>query len=215
MNEKLHSALALVAALGEIEGRGQNLVTSLLGDAPFHELAHYPPEDVTDPVSHAQYYFHAHRRDGSSGHIHCFLRGAGLPKGAPAACTGAKPAGLTHVAAVALDQNGRPARLFTTNLWVTGDDFYPAEALIARLPAMDWSHAPGPAPVNAVLTALFTLYRREIAALLRRRDSTLLRRAMRDPARDVFADERLELLSGARICLADRLAKLSTRLGLA
>ncbi|MDR3505117.1 MAG: hypothetical protein P4L52_02625 [Acidocella sp.] len=196
MNPQAEAAAALVAALGEIEGRGRNLVTALLDGAPFHELAHYPPDDIRDPVTGAQYYFHAHRRDGSSGHLHCFLPSEGA-------------AGLTHVAAVALDQSGRPARFFTTNLWVTGDDFCVAEVLTPRLPALDWSHASGEPAVNAALTALFALYRHEVAALLRRRDAMLRRRG------DVAADERVELLSTARIDLPGRLAALCARLGLA
>jgi hypothetical protein len=183
---EVRAAVALVAALGEIEGGGRNLVTTLLAGAPFHELAHYPPDDIRDPVTGAQYYFHAHRRDGSSGHIHAFL-----PSGS----------GLTHAAAVALDQNGRPARFFTTALWVTGDEFCPAAALIPRLPELDWSHAPGDHAVNAALTALFALYRREVAGLLRRRDQLL--------------HHKRDVLSTARIDLPARLAALAARLGVA
>jgi len=179
------AAVALVAALAEIEGRGRNLVTTLLDGAAFHELAHYPPDDIRDPETGAQFYFHAHRRDGSSGHLHCFLP---------------TTSGLTHVAAVALDQDGRPARFFTTALWVTGDEFCPAAALIPRLPALDWSCAPGDPAVNTALTALFALYRREVAALLRRRDK--------------MAHHKRDVLSTARIHLPGRLATLAARLGL-
>ena len=157
MLERAEAAATLVAALSALEGNGKNLVTALIGDAAFTTLTHYPADDIIDPKTKAQYYFHAHRGTQESDHIHCFLRGAG-------------PCGeLSHVAAVALDHHGRLAKLFTTNLWMTDDEWVEAETFSNLLPHLDWSSAPGPAPVNTALTALFVLYRREIVALLRRR----------------------------------------------
>lgn len=208
--EPVAAALALVAALRRMEDAGRNLATTLLGRAPFIAEAHYPANDVIDPVSHAQYYFHAHRDGGESGHIHCFMRQAGIPSRLRRRQTAvAGGAGMTHVAAIALDASGRPARFFTTNLWVTGDDWYDAEDLIALLPAMRWSGSGRARPVSQALSALFTLYRPRIAALLRRRDRRLARAAADDP----FADQRLEILSSARIDLVATLARLRARHG--
>lgn len=199
--DRPRAAAELVAALGEIEGAGRNLVTTILAGAPFVEFAHYPPDDVRDPRSGAQYYFHAHRGPAESGHIHCFLPHAGA-------------AGLTHVAAVGLDAEGRPARLFATNLWVTADAFTPAEALIPRLAELDWSASAAFPAVGRALTALFALCRADVAALLRRRDLRLARHGARIAPADPLADERLDILATARLDLAATLAHLRRRLGL-
>ncbi len=200
--ERAQAAATLVAALGVLESAGQNLVTCLIGGAPFEALTHYPPDDVVDPVSQAQYYFHAHRGAKESGHIHCFMRGTG-------------DARLTHVAALSLDSSGRPAKFFTTNLWVTDDHWAEAPQVISLLPRMVWRDAPGPETVNQVLGALFILYRRELASLLRRRDKTLLRWAAKYPEQDLFADERLEILSSVTIDLPKTLGQLRRQLGVA
>jgi hypothetical protein len=196
--EQAQAAVELVSSLAEMENAGRNIVTTLLDGADFLALEHYPPDDVRDPETNAQYYFHAHRGKVESGHIHCFLRDAENR--------------LTHVAAIGLDQTGRPARMFTTNLWVTADVFTPAEVLIEQLPRMNWSAAPGPKPVNRALGALFMLYRRQIAALLRRRDARLARHAAAIAPDDPLEDERLEVLSTARINLPATLARLRARL---
>ena len=198
--ERAEAAATLVAALGEMESAGQNIVTTLLNGQAFVTETHYPADDALDPHTRAQYYFHAHRGAAESGHIHCFLRGE-------------DKTGLTHVLAIALDHDGRPAQFFTTNLWVTADNWLPAEALIPQLPRLAWPDAPAPAPVNQALTALCGLYRREIAALLRRRDKHLARHAAASQA-EALADETLEILSRARIDLPRTLARLRQSLKL-
>ena len=79
---------------------------------------------------------------------------------------------------------------------------------------MNWSAAPGPKPVNRALGALFVLYRSQIAALLRRRDVRLARHATAIAPDDPLEDERLEVLSTARINLPARLERLRARLAL-
>jgi hypothetical protein len=199
-----------------MEDRGRNLVTTLVADHPFIELRHYPPGDAQDPVTHAQYYLHAHRGGREAAHIHCFMRAAGIPKtmtrlGSRAAR--ARPRTMTHVLAISLDRFGRPSELFTTNKWVTADDWYNAEDLITLLPRMIWSKADGPRAVNRALGALFALYRQDIAALLRRRDRKLAAWTKRYPRHDVFGDARLEILSRTRLNLEETLAQIRASLG--
>lgn len=200
--ERAEAAATLVAALGVLESAGQNLVTCLIGSAPFVALTHYPPDEVIDPVTQAQYYFHAHRSTHESGHIHCFVRQA-------------PNAALTHVAALSLDHSGRPARFFTTNLWVTDDHWADAPTVIDLLPRMVWQDAPGPEPVNKALGALFILYRRELAALLGRRDKKLGRWAAKYPGHAPLADERLEIPSSVTLDLPKTLGQLRRQLGVA
>src|SRR5260370_10476080 len=55
------------------------------GAAGFGEWTHYPEGDVYDPLSHAQYFYHAHptgqRMAREHGHFHTFLRPRGMPPG--------------------------------------------------------------------------------------------------------------------------------------
>jgi len=61
---------------------GVDLVSEVLrAQGKFYELEHYPPDDVFDRDTHAQYYYHAHRGAGEHGHFHTFLRAPGIPEG--------------------------------------------------------------------------------------------------------------------------------------
>lgn len=213
--DRVEAAVALVAALREMEERGRNIVTTLVTEAPFVELRHYPEDDAIDPKSHAQYYLHAHRGDRESAHIHCFMRAAGIPEGKSPLGSSADDVDsrtMTHVLAVSLDGNGRPAGLFTTNRWVTGDEWHAAEALVSLLPGMTWHGATGPGPVNRALTALFVLYRQAIVALLRKRDRKIAAWARKHPGEDAFEDREIEVLSTAQLNLERTLADLCERL---
>ncbi len=214
-HERAEAAAALVAALREMEERGRNIVTTLVAEAPFVELRHYPEDDVIDHKSHAQYYLHAHRGGRESAHIHCFMRATGIPDGVHPLGSSADDADsrtMTHVLAVSLDGNGRPAGLFTTNRWVTGDEWHAAETLVSLLPGMTWRGAKGPRPVNRALTALFVLYRQAIVALLRRRDRKIAAWASRHPGENAFEDREIEVLSTAQLNLERTLADLRERL---
>src|SRR5262245_44065222 len=64
--------------------RGSDLVVEVLrGSGDFIQWEHYPPHDVRDPQSHAQYYFHAHPPDERDqpdyGHFHLFVGPQGVP----------------------------------------------------------------------------------------------------------------------------------------
>src|SRR5690606_772116 len=119
------------------------------------------------------------------GHFHCFVR----PQG---------PSGpIHHLAALAVNPDGRLVRIFTVNQWVVGDDWADAEATIALLGQFDMQ-MPRPAYlVNRWLTAVLTAYEAEIADLLRRRDRVLEAHRPLDggPARE---DRGLEVTSELR-----------------
>ncbi|MEC9345224.1 MAG: hypothetical protein VYB54_03290 [Pseudomonadota bacterium] len=180
---------------------GDNIVGLLLRDVEtFYEWDHYPAGDAYDHETHAQYYYHAHRgATGEHGHFHTFLRAGGMPDSArplPLERDEAWPAGgeaLAHLVAISMSSTGVPTHLFTTNRWVTGETLYAAPDVIAMLDrfAMDlvWPSW----PVNRWMTALMVLFRPQIAMLLHRRDTVLLDRIRRDPARDVPEDRNLEI----------------------
>lgn len=213
-DDRILAACRLVEALTALESRGQNLVTALVGEDAFVEQQHYPEDEILDPVSQAQYFLHAHRGHGESAHVHCFLRsGAFSGRWQPRFSFKEEPSGIAHVAAVALDGNGRPSGLFTTNLWVTEDDWYGADALIDCLDRLSWNDAPGPGEVNAALTALFAMYRPVLKDLLRRRDRRLDDINGRPYGSRELTDETCDILSRADIDLERTLAEMRQGIG--
>lgn len=125
---------------------------------------HYPPGDVFDPASNAQWFYHCHPADEGSaehGHFHCFLRPEG-PEGP-----------IHHLVAIGVDAHGRLLRLFTVNQWVVGDDWADAEATLALVDRFDMQMPSPSYLVNRWLTAIFVAYESEIAALIRERDRVL------------------------------------------
>ena len=79
-----NAGVRVVACVGDLHARGSNLVIEVLrGSGDFAQWEHYPPDDVRDPKSHAQYYFHAHppdeRDDPDYGHFHLFVGPQGVP----------------------------------------------------------------------------------------------------------------------------------------
>ncbi|MBO9587490.1 hypothetical protein [Devosia sp.] len=125
---------------------------------------HYPPGDVFDPSSNAQWFYHCHPAEEGAvehGHFHCFVRPDG-PEGA-----------IHHLIAIGVDANGRLLRLFTVNQWVVGDDWADAERTIDLVGRFD-VQMPSPSYlVNRWLTAIFVAYESEIADLIRARDEVL------------------------------------------
>jgi len=203
-HDRIAAGAALVAALRSIEDRGSNLVAELLGGAPFIAFEHHPPGDVFDQATGAQYYFHAHapgeHRQGGTGwdeigHIHTFVRPEGRCDDAP----------IHHLIAIALDRFGRPAGLFTTNRWVTGDDFIPASQAVGY--ASDY-RLTDQTPASRCVDALFTLFATDIADLLIERDATIeaWRRTHRDD--DALEDRALEITSSRLIDIVAVLAEL-------
>lgn len=193
---------------------GLNPVGEVLkGQGKFVRMSHYPKGDVFDRETHSQYYYHAHR-EGEHGHFHCFLRAPGMPAGVapvPEAAGRDWPSGekaLAHLVAVSMDRYGVPVRLFTTNRWVTGETWYPAEDVIAMLPRFVIDHAHPSWPTNRWLTALLHLFRPQITALIMARDKALAVHRAARPDTDIFADRSLEVLSETAIDVAKQQAAL-------
>jgi hypothetical protein len=186
---------------------------------------HYPTGEVYDPQSHAQYFYHVHpaaqRSPRECGHFHTFLRAEGMPAGVnplvlpEAAVVNAPPQAaprkhgirdeVSHLIAIAVDIDGQPTRLFTTNRWVTGETWYRAEDVIRMLDCFTLDAASGPALLNRWITAVVALFRPQVAALLQLRDDTVMswRRRRRT---NIFEDARLEVTSSFDIDLDTQLA---------
>jgi hypothetical protein len=165
---------------------GDNVLLETLRGAPSVEAwTHYPPGDVYDRESGAQWYYHCHSpaTDAAEhGHFHCFVRPSG-DKGP-----------VHHLVAAGVDPYGKLIRLFTVNHWVVGDDWLDAEATIPLLERFDAELARPSYLVNRWLTAILRLYRDDIAELIKARDAAL---AAHQPeaGTEIHEDRALEVTS--------------------
>lgn len=153
-----------------------NIVGELIkNEATFYEWNHYPDGDVYDPVSHSQYYYHAHpqeERSGEHGHFHTFLRPKGMPgtiKPAPVDDYEAPKDpddALSHLVAISMNPAGLPIKLFVTNRWVTGEVWYIAQDVCRMLDYFAIDHTQPSWPVNMWVSAMVQLFDPQIRALV-------------------------------------------------
>ena len=195
---------------------GLNVVGEVLrGHDEFVQMEHYPPDDVFDADTRSQYYYHAHRDVMEHGHFHTFLRADGMPTGVkpldwPRA-TEAWPAAddaISHLIAISMDGWGDPIGLFATHRWVTGDTWYPAEAVIGMLGRFEIDHAWPSWPTNRWLGAMMRLYRPWIEGLIRHRDTVIAARMQERPGDDVFEDRTLEITGYLPVSVEQLVAEL-------
>lgn len=186
---------------------GDNIVSEVLPpDGTFYEYDHCPPGDIYDPETHSQYYYHAHR-SGEHGHFHTFLREKGMPEGArPVAQSEAeyfkqRDDKLSHLVAISMDRRGWPIGLFTTNRWVTTENWYAAEQVSCMLDRFRIDLARPSWPTNRWVTAMLRLFRPQIVKLLYERDAVVADWQKKHPEDDVFEDRRLDLPSRIEISL--------------
>ena len=195
---------------------GLNLVGEVLrGQETFVEYQHYPAEDVFDPDTRAQYYYHAHR-PGEHGHFHTFIRLAGPDNGSasdPAYRKGAdhaSPQDVVHLIGISMDDYGWPIGLFATNHWVCGGTWRSAQEVIALLPRFQIDHAYPSWPVNHWISAMFILFRPRIEALLRHRDQMIANWARAHPGADVLEDRNLEITGYLPISVEEMVSEVRT-----
>jgi hypothetical protein len=217
----------------DLAARKRNILSEvMMGEATVCEWRHYPEGEVYDPKSHAQYFYHAHPASGwpvrEHGHFHTFLRAEGMPVGAaplilpelavadvPALPPQAPPLKhgireeVSHLVAIAVDYQGEPIRLFTTNRWVTGETWYRADDVIRMLDRFAIAEVKPSETLNRWVCAVLRLFRPQIAALLRMRDETVM--AWRRRRTQVFEDPALEITSSldigydAQLAFVDRI----------
>lgn len=191
MSEAREQALREIAFCEAILAKGGLTVLSEIfeGVSEVSAWEHFPPNDVYDPQSGAQWYYHCHpAAEGSveHGHFHCFIRPQG-PDGP-----------IHHLAAIGVDRDGRPLRLFTVNQWVVDDDWADASATIALLPRFDLQMPRPSYLVNRWLTAMFVAWEPQIAELIRKRDRVLAAHVAPDSTA-TGQDRALEVTSELRI----------------
>ncbi len=197
---------------------GSNVVAEVLPrEGTFYELAHCPAGDIYDQESHAQYYYHAHRK-GEHGHFHTFLREAGMPPGiepveqSETDTMKQRDDKLSHLVAISMDRWGLPIALFTTNRWVTAENWYSAADGAAMLDCFVINHARPSWPTNRWVSAMLRLFRPQIVALFYRRDAKVKEWQKRHPDEDVFEDRRLDLPSRIEISSDDQMRAIQAAL---
>lgn len=197
-----------------------NIVGEMLrGEGEFIELNHYPDTDVYDRDSHSQYYYHAHRgMEGEHGHFHTFVRPGGMPEGMrPITAKTSEPwptgdDALSHLVAISMDAYGFPIGLFTTNRWVTGEAWYTGQDATRLLERFRVDHAAPSWPVNRWISAMFVLFRPQMAALLEARDLAVAQWAEKHPRKDVFEDRKLDITSQLPISVEAQISAIKARL---
>ncbi|MDO8954062.1 MAG: hypothetical protein Q7V63_04345 [Gammaproteobacteria bacterium] len=185
-----------------------NVVWEILRQSEqFMEWNHYPKGDVYDAETFSQYFYHTHAaatstRDKEHGHFHLVLRKNGIPPSCKPVKldTSKRPAGslqdeICHIIGIAMDKQGYPIGLFTTNRWVCGETWYKASDVIKMLDVFAIDHAYPSWPLNIWLTNMVKHYKPQIIELIKQRDKTIKAWQKKYLDRDVYEDRELEVTS--------------------
>jgi hypothetical protein len=199
--QSAQQACASVEAFAQVTQTHGSLLQSWIRGAPVLEFAHYPQDDVIDLVSGAQFYYHAHRKDGlEHGHVHVFwhANARGHRKPARQGRTVWKHDAPSHLLAVGLDARGAPVKLFTTNRWVTEGHWFDAAQTLTLLDRFQPKGVADHAQSCDWLRHFLAFYRPAIAELLVERDARLARSDGLE-LEQALRNHRLEVLSQMRL----------------
>ena len=162
----------------------------------------YPAKMVQDPYTRADYFFHSHGPSPSHpderGHFHVFVRGL-------SACQ-------SHLLAIAIDPYGMPIRLFTTNRWVTGENWMFAEELLTHADHYSLVAPDSSEVLNCWITHCVRLFQPQLRWLTYRRDARLHTLAAGRGVERVFEDRRVEILSECQVSVGQQVAALQAAL---
>lgn len=132
---------------------------ALCGAREFIEWRHYPKNDMSDADTGYEFYYHAHSADemsdGEHGHFHLFRR---------------KGNDFFHLIGIALNQQGLPVRIFTTNQWVTGELMVDSRVAASALKIFAVAAKGRIAPVSKWLKLFIQLFYMDMEALIIERD---------------------------------------------
>ena len=197
---------------------GNNVVSEVIPkDGTFYQFNHCPPGDIYDRETHAQYYYHSHR-PGEHGHFHTFLREKGIPKDchpveqSEADYIKQRNDTYSHLVAISMNRQGFPIGMFTTNRWVTAENWYAADDVCAMVDRFEIDHAQPSWPVNRWITAMYRLFRPQIVQLLRERDAVVADWQEKHPDGDVFEDRDLDLPSRIGISVDQQISDVQAAL---
>lgn len=180
--------------LSSCELSGRSMLTEITpGTDPMQRSIHAPKEDVFDEKTGSQYYFHRHRTE-ETGHFHLFLWTDHIP-GLTQPVQASPSGGFVHLIAISTDARGYPIRLFTTNQWVTGEDWRPAHEVNCLVKNFEISHGEPSWPVNRSLSAFVRLFAPQIRELIDLRDDKISEECRHRPLSEVLKDRSINVLS--------------------
>lgn len=189
----------------------------------FVEWDHYPENDIFDPKTFSQAYYHSHevgKRGPEHGHFHLFLDEEARPNSLkplfiPKPDEEGDIETLTHLVGISMDHRSLPTQLFTVNHWVTDEIVYKAKDLIPLIGRFKLDIEQPNLTVNIWLTKMVQLYRQHIEALLIERDRAresflagLSEPLKNDKDYSVFEDENIEILSHLPLDIDAHMAEL-------
>lgn len=197
------AAIGFLEIVEDAYQNGRPVLLDLIGETPFVQWEHYPPDDLFDPKSGALAFYHAHspedRQSTEHGHFHCFVECRDIPTDALPLAKPRKRSGrrLCHVAGVSVDMNGVPTELFVPNQWVTGEWLYSADIVAARARKLALVDKAAARPLRW-LGHLLTMFRPQVRRLLSERDEKLgsgrgAGRRARDHAIDVISTDPINI----------------------
>jgi hypothetical protein len=178
----------------EVRRRAGSVPALLAGGVAPKARRHYPPGDVYDFTSHAQFYFHVHR-EGEGGHVHLFLRPKGMPSGLVPVTFAADADTPSHLVAIGFGVCGEPTEIFTTNRWVTAEAWYACDAVIRMMPHFRFTQASSHGLAGRWLEALLGLTAPLVEDLLAERDAAIADWTQAHPGTVVYDDPALEITS--------------------
>lgn len=177
-----------------LDKTGMNVVKEVIRkQGPLDKFEHYPKDDIIDNETCSQYYYHSHR-GGEHGHFHVFLQRDGMPETVTVS-TSPITAPYAHIVAISMDTKGSAIGLFTTNQWVTGEDWYTAVEVAHMMEYIKIDHAYPSWPTNQWMNAMMRLFYPQILDLMHERDDVVADWNQRHPGMHIFNNRDLEILS--------------------
>ncbi len=119
---------------------------------------------------------------------------------------------VSHLIAISMNRAGFPIGLFTTNRWITADNWYKADDVIKMLDHFEMDLASPSWPVNIWLTAMLRLFRPQIMELVRERDATVGDWQKKHPENDAFEDRGCDITSARKISVAAQIRRVNQAL---
>ena len=199
MHSKLEAAKQAWAVQMHYARCGKTLSeVALAGASRFEEYRHYPKKDVVDLVSGYQFYYHSHQdvdyQLGHHGHFHLFKT--------------FKNRDFVHLGAIAMNQQGLPVCLFTTNRWVTAEVWKDAATVLRHLRRFNVKVSGRMQPIAKWLKSLTQLLDSEFERILHQRDQRMRRLLSTASAKDIWEDRSLHVMSSVKVNWLKRLAVL-------
>lgn len=206
VHERYKAAETVLAVQGGYAARGQSLAAAALaGSREFVEWNHYPAADLRDREAGTLAYYHAHaaaeRMTDEHGHFHVFVPSRKHAKNA---------AGYSHLIGISINARGEALRLFTTNRWVTAEDWLAAGQMRKPLASFRISARGRMAPVANWLTGIVRMFEDDILALLTERDVTLDQLICQKGRETVLEDRSHHIVSERKISVPAKMLGIET-----